>query len=203
MSLTTYLGLKDAVESWSHRNDVASRLDDFINLAESEMKRWLRIRDMESRGTTNTDTDRYVSLPSGFLELRSLKIISGSQYFDVLYKTPESMIITQDSGIPKAFTITNQIEFDRVPDGTYTLEILFYNSFTSLSATNTSNAVLTKFPNIYLYGCLWALYQWSLQEDKSEYYYGKFIQAIKSANREDSKGRHGPAPAMFYRGPTP
>lgn len=202
MSLSTYLGLKDAVESWSHRNDVASRLDDFIDIAESEMLKWLRVRDMETRSTATTN-GRYLSLPTGFLEMRRLKMISGSQYYEVQQTTPEGMYITADSGIPKLFVVSSQLEFDRTPDSTYTVEMQYYAKPTALSSTSTSNAILTRFPSIYLFGCLWALYQWTLQEDKAEYYYGKFYAAIQSANREDKKGRHGPAPAMRYGGPTP
>ena len=202
MSLTTYLGLKDSIEAWSHRNDVASRLDDFIDLAESEMLKWIRIRDMETRATAVT-SGRYLSLPSDFLEMRRLRMISGAQYFEVLSSTPEGMYITQDSGMPKLYTVTSQVEFDRTPDSAYTVEMQYYGKPTALSATNTSNSILTKYPNIYLFGSLWALYLWALQEDKAEYYYGKLMQAIQTANREDKKGRHGPAPAMRYGGPTP
>jgi hypothetical protein len=202
MSLTTYLGLKDSIESWSHRNDVANRLDDFIDLAESEMYRHLRIRDMETR-TTATTSGRYLALPTGFLEMRRVRLISGAQYFELLYSTPEGMYISQDSGIPGVYTITSQLEFDRSPDSAYTIEWQYYASLSALSAGSPTNAILTRFPNIYLFGSLWALYLWALQEDKAEYYYGKFMQAIQTANREDSKGRHGPAPAMRYGGPTP
>lgn len=202
MSLTTYLGLRDAIESWSHRNDVASRLDDFIDMAESEMLKWLRIRDMETRSTAVT-SGRYLALPAGFLEMRRLRMISGAQYFELLQSTPEGMYITQDSGMPKLFTVTSQLEFDRTPDSAYTVEMLYYAKPTALSSTNTTNAVLTRYPSIYLFGALWALYQWSLQEDKSEYYNQKFMAAVMSANREDKKGRHGPAPAMRYGGATP
>ncbi len=202
MSLTTYLGLKDSIESWSHRNDVANRLDDFIDLAESEMYRHLRIRDMETR-TTATTSGRYLALPTGFLEMRRVRLISGAQYFELLYSTPEGMYISQDSGIPGIYTITSQLEFDRSPDSAYTIEWQYYASLSALSAGSPTNAILTRFPNIYLFGSLWALYLWALQEDKAEYYYGKFMQAIQTANREDSKGRHGPAPAMRYGGPTP
>jgi hypothetical protein len=202
MSLTTYLGLRDAIESWSHRNDVASRLDDFIDLAESEMLKWLRIRDMETRSAAVT-SGRYLSLPTDFLEMRRLRMISGAQYFELLQSTPEGMYITQDSGMPKLFTITSAIEFDRTPDSAYTVEMQYYGKPDAISSTNTTNAILTRYPSIYLFGALWALYQWTLQEDKSEYFYSKFMAAVNSANREDKKGRHGPAPAMRYGGSTP
>ncbi len=202
MPLTTYLGLKDAVESWSHRNDVASRLDDFIDLAESEMFRHLRIRDMETRTTASLST-RYLALPTNFLEMRRVRLISGGQYFDLNYATPEGLKIDSSTGMPSSFTITSQLEFDKTPDATYTIEYQYFQRPTALSAGAPSNTVLTRFPNIYLFGSLWALYMWALQEDKAEYYYTKMIQAIKTANREDAKGRHGPAPAMRFGGATP
>ena len=202
MSLSTYAGLKDALQSFSHRNDVASRLDDFIDLAESEMNRWVRIRDMETRVSTPT-SGRYMALPTGFLEMRRVKLVSGSQYYEMQYSTPEGMHITADSNMPKLYTVTSQVEFDRTPDSTYNIEFQYYAAPTALSSINTSNSILTRFPSIYLFGSLWALYLWSLQEDKSDYYYQKFMSEIKSANRQDSKGRHGPAPSMRYGGPTP
>lgn len=202
MSLSTYAGLKDAIESWSHRNDVASRLDDFIDLAESEMFRYLRIRDMETRTTASLST-RYLALPTGFLEMRRVRLISGGQYYDLNYATPEGLKIDASTGVPTSYTITSQLEFDRTPDSTYTIEYQYYQQSTALSSGNTSNAVLTRFPNIYLFGALWALYMWALQEDKAEYYHNKMMQAIRTANREDVKGRHGPAPAMKVGGPSP
>lgn len=166
------------------------------------MLKWVRIRDMETRATAVT-SGRYLALPTDFLEMRRIRMISGAQYFEVLSSTPEGMFITQDSGMPKLFTVTSQVEFDRTPDSAYTAEMQYYAKPAALSATNTTNSILTKYPSIYLFGSLWALYQWALQEDKAEYYYGKFLAAVQSANREDKKGRHGPAPAMRYGGATP
>jgi hypothetical protein len=202
MALTTYLGIKDAIESWSHRNDVASRLDDFIDLAEAEMYKYLRTRDMEDRSNLSITT-RYATLPTGFLEARRLRVISGGNSYDLLYSTPESLEIVAESGRPRLFTVTSQIEFDRTPDSSYTVEVQYYKTLTALSQAAPTNAILTRFPDIYLNGALWALYQWALQEDKSEFYYAKFMKAIQGANRSDRKGRQGPAPAMRYGGATP
>ena len=166
------------------------------------MYKWLRIRDMETRSTATT-SGRFLSLPQGFLEMRRLRMVSGSQYYELIQSTPEGMYVTADSGMPKLFTVTSQLEFDRTPDSTYSVDMQYYARPTALSSTNTSNSVLARHPSIYLFGSLWALYQWSLQEDKSEYFYQKFMAAVMSANREDKKGRHGPAPAMRYGGPTP
>ena len=48
MALDTYANLKESVQDWSHRNDVTSRLDDFILIAEQEMYN-NRVEPFESR----------------------------------------------------------------------------------------------------------------------------------------------------------
>lgn len=202
MSLTTYANLKTAIETWSKRQDVSTYIDDFIDLAESEIWRYLRIRDMEARATASTGADRFLALPDSFIEMRRLKLISGSQHYDVEFSTPEGMQNVSGSGIPKFFTVTTQLEFDRTPTA-YTVEMQYYKSLTALSSSNTTNAVLTRFPSIYLYGALWFLQDWALNPEKSQYYQGLFMQAIASANKQDKAGRYGAAPRMRKEGPTP
>lgn len=202
MALTTYSNLKAAIEDWSHRNDVNSKLDDFIDMAEAEIWNHLRVRDMEARAT-NTASTRFLALPDGFLQMRRLQLSSGDNYYDIHSATPESMQITASSGRPKYFTVTTQLEFDRTPDSSYTIEMQYYRKLTALSAGNTTNDILTNYPTIYLYGGLWALYQWANEEERAEYYWNKFLAAIADANAKDKKGRHGPAPRLKIEGSTP
>lgn len=201
MPITSYTELKTAIVDWSHRGDVATITDDFIDMAESEIWKTLRIRDMEVRSTASLST-RFIELPTGFVEMRRIRI-SGSNSYDLEYRTPEAMNIDDDTGRPRFYTVTSELEFDRTPDSTYTLEMQYIRSLTALSSSNTSNAVLSRFPMIYLFGSLWALYTWSLQEDKADFYQNKFLMAIRDANAQDKRGRYGAAPAMRVEGPTP
>ena len=162
----------------------------------------LRIRDMESRQTASLTT-RYLALPTNYVEMRRLRLVSGSNNYNIDYEAPSSMIVSADTSIPKYFTVTSQLEFDRTPDGTYTAEMELYISLTALSDSNTSNAVLSRFPMIYLFGSLWALWLFASEEDKADYYYGMFDKAIRDANAQDSRGRYGPAPAARMRGTAP
>lgn len=202
MPLDTYANLKASVVSWSKRNDVANVVDDFIDLAEAEMNKYIRIRDMEAK-TDLSASSRYVALPSDFIEARRLRISTGGRNVQLSHAVPEALIIRPSSGLPKLYTITSQIELDITPDTTYTLELQYYQQLTALSSSNTANAILTRFPNIYLFGCLWALFDWCHEDVQSDRYYQKFINAIKQANDMDAKGRIGPTPAMRIDGPTP
>lgn len=204
MALATYSDLKAAVQDWSHRNDVASRMDDFILIAEQEMYNNrvepLIVREQESRATADTTTtSRYVALPDGFNRMRRILIDDktiDSDQFELKFFPPEVLPISARTGAPSAFTVTSQLEFDRVPDAVYNIEMQYFGTPTPLSSTNATNDVLTNYPAIYLSGCLWALYQWAKDTESAVGAYDSFIGAIRGANKADIIGRYGPAPIV-------
>lgn len=195
MALDSYQTLKTSIIEWSKRSDILSLVDDFIDIAESTMyanpDAQLRIRDMETRATGNmSTTDRCEPLPSRFIEMRQVKLNLTAGEYMMSYVSPDSMIIKDASGIPPYYTITNQVEFDRIPDDAYEIEFLYYESLAPLTATAPSNQILVRFPQIYLYGALYACFDWAMQGDVSANYYSKMISAIKGANTMDRRGRY-------------
>jgi hypothetical protein len=146
---------------------------------------------------------RFVTLPSGFIEARRVKLTVGESFVYLEQKTPFNMRYKTGSGIPSAFTITDTLELDIVPAGQYELEMTYFGDLEPLSATNTTNVILTKHHTIYLYGCLQALHLWARNEQLADYYYRLFIGAIKGANKRARLGRYGPAPQMRVTSSTP
>jgi hypothetical protein len=203
MAISNYLELKQAIERWAKRGDIASLTDDFIDLAESDIWQHLRIRDMEARATAVTGADRFLALPDGFLEMRKLTLVSGSLRYDLTSVVPESLKLQGTSGIPSSFTVTSQLEFNRIPAGNYTAEMQYYKTLTPLSTTDPVNAVLTRFPSIYLYGALFHFAQWAHNDAMLQKYVALFSKEIELANKSDRRGRYGPAPAMRIEGSTP
>lgn len=204
MALDSYVNLKASVRNWSHRNDMPdSLIDDFIDLAETAMWQLLEIRDMSVRATASTNATRFLALPANFIKMRRLSILSGNDVIDVKYATPESMIVTATSGRPRFFTVTTQLEFDRIPDAVYITEMTYFNELTPLSDANTTNAVLNRFPQVYLFGALHYLFSFGNFDSEAQMYLVKFSEAIKLANKQDRKGRYGPAMAGRREGLTP
>ena len=205
MALDTYANLKASIIDWSHRNDISDALvNDFIDMAESSMWRLLELRSMEARANPTTEpTTRFIALPTDYIKMRRLKLSINNEHKDIRYSTPESMAVINTSGQPKYFTVTSQIEFDRVPAGTYTTEIQYYKKLTALSGSNTTNSVLTNHPSIYLFGSLWNLNNWSNNDLMAVKYEALFLTAINDANKMDKKGRYGPASGMRTEGSKP
>lgn len=204
MALATYSDLKASVQDWSHRNDVASRIDDFILIAEQEMYNNrvepLIVREQEFRATADTTiTSRFIALPDGFNRMRRLliddKTTSANQY-ELKFYTPEVLPISSCSGMPSAFTVTSQLEFDRIPDAVYNIDMQYFGTPAALTTAAPTNDILTNYPTIYLAGCLWALFSWANDGQRAAAAYDDFIGAIRGANKADILGRYGPAPTM-------
>lgn len=206
--ISTYQELKVAIQDWSKRTDTLSLLDTFIDLTESELYanagESLRLRDMETSttGLTSTTT-RVLALPARYLELRRIKLNLTQGDIQLDYVTPTGLVIFPTASRPKCFTLTSQIEFDRISDKIYTVDMQYFQSLIPLSAAAPTNAILTRFPSLYLWGCLSALYQWARQPDQADYYYQQFMGGISNANLQDRRGRYGPSPTIRMQGPTP
>tara|TARA_R110000744_G_scaffold79506_1_gene156064 strand:- start:398 stop:1018 length:621 start_codon:yes stop_codon:yes gene_type:complete len=202
--LDTYDNLVKEIIDWSHRDDLGVKVPDFIQLAENAMYsnevEVLAIRGMEMTLTSAT-TGQYVALPTDFESARSVRLVTGDNGGELRFQAPEQMRKQVATGKPTFFTIIgNDIQFDRVPDSAYTLEIQYYRKEPSLSTLIQTNAILTNHPSIYLYGALAQVYFFSQDEQQALKYTQLFISAIKGANKADKKGRYGPAPSMSIDG---
>lgn len=207
MAITTFDGLKQALLDFSHRDDVDLLLPQFISMAEQEMyanaDEVLKVRSGEIRSTSTTATGQYLALPADYQSMRALLLTASGDTFPLDQKAPSQLRRLQGTGQPTSFAVTSQLEFNRVPDSEYSVEIQYYGTATPLSATVASNTVLDSFPNIYLFGGLWALFEYAMDEEQAQKYYARFIRAIKGANKKDKQGRYGPAPAMSINRATP
>ena len=157
MALTTYTELKASVADWINRDDLTTVIPDFISLAEAQIERTLRTRQMIVRATASIDGE-YSAVPADFLETRTVKL-NTNPIQPLQFETVDSLdsLRTQYTapGRPQYFGIVGtQIRVVPVPDTTYTAELIYYGKLTKLSSSNATNWLLTSSPDIYLYGAL-------------------------------------------------
>lgn len=188
----TYADLKQEVISFSGRDDLSDRFDSFLKLTESQMFNHpmspLRVREMETTaalvtvGGTNS-----VALPADFLEARSLSIQSGTVFYEMEYVSPSTMV-NRDSGLPTQFTIKGTtLVFNRTPDGVYNLSLDYYAKPLALSTTDSTNAILTNYPDIYFNGCLMQVYKYATETQEMAVYKNEFMESIRGANKASEK----------------
>lgn len=208
MALDNYANLKEAVQDWSHRSDIKSRIDDFILIAEQEMYNNrvepLEVREQEVK--TSVDTvigSKFVALPTGYKSMRSILIddkTTEAEQYELTYLTPEGLHKQSSNGCPSEFTVTDKIEFNRPTDAIYNIEIQHLAKVAALTEANPTNTILTEYPTIYLAGCLWALFRWAKDAESASGAYTDFIGAIQGANLATQNGKYGPAPVMRQEG---
>lgn len=202
MALADYEGLRQKIINQSHRSDLDLQIDDFIQLAETEMRanpdESLKMNEGEVITVLNTlTTTALLPLPVGYQKARSSNIKIGETLYSLEYRTPDQMRIRSGTGQPCFFTINaNQIEFDVVPDIVYEVTFKYFAEFAPLTSSNTTNFVLTKYPNIYLYGCMAQVGSYTNEEQLEAIYNAKFLDSIRSANNAEREIRYGPQPSM-------
>lgn len=158
MALTTYAELKTSIGDWLNRSDLTTVIPDFISLAEAQIERTLRTRQMIVR-SNESFTAQYGDLPSDFLETKSLKLTSTNPQTPLSFLTIDALDAEASkytaSGKPRFFGVVgSQFRIVPTPDGTYTTELTYYAKLAKLSTSNTINWLLTASPDVYLYGSL-------------------------------------------------
>lgn len=158
MALSTYTELKASIADWLNRSDLTAIIPDFISLAEAQVERTLRTRQMIVRDTLTFSTE-YGSIPSDYLESKSLKLTSTNPQTPLSFLTIDAMDEQAShytaSGRPRFFTVVgDQFRIKPTPDGTYTAELTYYAKLAKLSSSVATNWLLTSSPDVYLYGSL-------------------------------------------------
>lgn len=158
MAITNYDGLKATVASYLARTDLTEQIPDFIQLAEIRLRRELRLRQMLTSVTTSTTGgDSTVALPSDFLQLRDLFVVT-NPVRSLNFVSPSVFSRNgrvTESGLPVFYTIIgSEFKFAPAPDTDYTLEMLYYAAPEFLSTQTPSNNFLAVCPDLLLYGAL-------------------------------------------------
>jgi len=194
MAISTYAELQTAVANWLDRDDLTDRIPEFIALAEARMNRVLRIRLMESKYTASTAAaQRNYALPPGYIQMRNLQI-NTTPIRPCQYVTPEiydRLYGSTLTGTPEIYTIVaNEIQLGPIPSGVQTIEMLFYKKISALSVTNTTEAMLTDNPDIYLYGALLEAEPFIMNDERAPLWSQGFQQAVTDLQEQDNKDRH-------------
>lgn len=184
MAINDYSTLKQALADWSHRTDLSSQLDDFIRLGEERMATDLRVRELET-STTATLTGITLPLPTDFAEFRRFTIASTSKQSPEMIGA-DGLRAKYDSanGFPKYYSLVgSNIEFNRTPDSAYTYVLDYWKKPPAITSTDTTSAILTNYPGVYLFASLMELASYTKNDTDLARYQGKYSQYLGMANR--------------------
>ena len=189
MAISTYSELQTACANWLARADLTSRIPEFIALAEDTINKRLRIRAMENRATATVSSE-YVSLPTGFLEMRNFQLNTSPKQ-SVRFVTPEyidTFWAGSTTGQPKVYAlIGGEIQLAPAPDASYTAEMDYYKKWDI--ATDLTNWLLTNAPSVYLYGTLLNAEPFLKNDKRIAMWETRFEKSLADVEKADKRER--------------
>ncbi len=194
MAFTTYTELKSSVADYLARSDLTTQIPDFITLAENRLRRDLRTRFMLQVVTANTTSgDKTVSLPSDFLAMRGIHLQT-TPITTVEYLSNPSFFSNAratESGVPTKYTVlASEFQFAPIPDGTYTLNMLYYAAPPYLSSSVSSNVFLANCPDLLLYAALGEAEPYLMNDARLQTWSAMYDRGVSSLSASDDSSEY-------------
>ena len=197
MTITSYATLQSEIASWLNRDDLSSIIPTFIQFVEADVNSRLRHQKMVIRAQA-TSNQEYVQLPGDWLEAINIHIIDGAQplsyvTLDQADRINKQQIITK----PSFFSIMdNALEIVPAPGSNIDIEMIYYGKIPALSNTNTSNWLLVKAPDLYLYGSLVHAAPYLLDDQRIGMFANMYNSRLESLALESDKAVHSGSPLV-------
>jgi hypothetical protein len=192
--ITDYTSLQStAVEYLARDGDatLTARVPTFIQFCEAKLNRMLFVSQMEQRSTTSVDTSssepEFVSLPSDFQSMRTLRLSGVTGKPRISFMTPTQLesyrySIDNVSDQPVYFSIVGtEIELAPTPNEDYELEMIYRKNIPALSS-NSTNWLLTLAPDLYLYGALLEASPYTKNDQRIQVWAAGFSNALDALN---------------------
>jgi hypothetical protein len=190
MAITTYAELKSSIADFLNRDDLTSIIPTFISLAEAQIARELRHWKQEKRVTTSVD-ERYENLPNDWLELKMIALATGKMMQTVSSsEMAERRAQSNTAAEPRLVRVTaDQLEFYPTPDTATNISMLYYARIPALSASATTNWLLTDAPDVLLYGSLIHSAPYLSDDTRTQIWASLYQSGVDKLNLESDKGR--------------
>jgi len=203
MALSNYTELQASIADFLNRSDLTSVIPDFITMCEADLNRTLRVRDMSVRTRAPIDS-QYVKLPADFLGMRNIDLLT-DPVTPLTYKNLQNLDIHRagdSTGKPLYYSVMqDSIEFAPVPDGDYTIEIVYYQKIPALSSADADgvNWLLTDHPDAYLYGSLMHSAPYLQADERIGLWAGKYNQILEQIKKSDEQAKFsGSTPSISF-----
>lgn len=188
MSITNYTDLQSAVANILHRDDLTNSIPLFIQLAEKQMSRHLRLKNQETEATGVATTT--IALPSDYVEAISLTLEVGGEHYPLSQRDRYSAtVLNSSSAIASYYTIEGgNIVIAPPPASNTNYTLQYYAEVTPLSGGAPTNWLITAHPDLYFYATL--IHSAPHLEDDAriatwDAMYTRILAAIKEQNDND------------------
>lgn len=195
MAFANYSDLQASIASWLNRDDLTAQIPDFIAMAEARFNRELRTLEMVKRATATTNNE-FVAVPSDWVEAKDIAIAD----LPLSFITPDKLGEWKNAkvtGQTRFYTIIGkELELFPAPTDDVTVEMAYYAKIPSLSVSTTSNWLLAKAPDLYLYGALQQASTFLMDDMRLAAMAANATAIIQFLNNQSDNSGHSGAPLI-------
>jgi hypothetical protein len=162
---------------------------------------------METRATLTVDTGatdpEFLDLPTDFQTMRSARLsgVTGKPRLGFMTQTQMDdyrYSIDNVSGQPVYFSVSgDQIELAPTPNEDYDVQLVYRANIPALTASNTTNWLLTLAPDLYLYGSLLEASPYIQNDDRLAIWGTALQQVLEQLNNHGDRQSFNSGPSTI------
>ena len=195
-----YASLVTEIQSYTENQFVTADINTFITQAEERIYNGIELAYLRKNTTgTLTSSNKYLSLPSDWLDVFSLAVVNGDGLYSYLLNKDvnfirESFPNPTTTGQPGYYALfdSNTLILGPTPDANYTVELHYYYYPESITTTASGTTWIgDNFSSVLLYGSILEAYTFMKGEvDMIELYQKRYDEAVAMLKKLASKNRN-------------
>lgn len=197
----TWSALKTSARSWLAEISTSSlsdeRLEECIAFAERHFNRVIRAPEMED-AVTSSSSGSTITLPSDFLQMRSLYIDrSPVQYLQQVGMAElREMFPTTGTGVPTHYALQSGGEavLRPLPSGSFSYVLNYYKKIPALDGSTSTNWLLTDHSDLYLAGTLYYAHIFLMDEKRALLFKSQMDLIIDEIREQNNRKAWSSAP---------
>lgn len=192
MNVVDYSTLQAAVADTLARADLTSSIPGFIRLAEADLSRQLRVRQMMSTAS-GTSVGNTITLPVDFREMQGLYVTFGGLKLPLFALPPNALAENANyfGGPPTGYVMQGDSIVLVNGPGDMDYSFTYFASIPALSDANQQNWLIQREPGLYLYATL-TYSAPHLDNDERIQVWAAIAKALRDGmKQEDDGARYG------------
>lgn len=159
-AILNYGELITRIARYLKRNDLNDQIPFYISMVEARINSTIKqARELEDAyQATTTAGLNFVTLPERYKSLMNISVIYNSRKIPLNILSDKTLLLyggESVQGVPTNYSIFgNRVLLHPVPDAAYDIVMSYYTNLPSLDYINSTNWLLEKMPDLYLYGAL-------------------------------------------------
>jgi len=185
------------VAGYLHRDNLAGDIPGFITLATARIGRDLRSQENQIILDPFQPLTGISALPADYRGLKGLSYLNGGKRVDLVTATQCVIAsFTQEASRPQVYNVIGK-SIEIRPFSPLDFRLIYFNAPADLVDTESTNAVLTAYPYIYLYGALIEGFTFTQDGGGRDVVLGTFGEEVALINKQSEKADTGARPRML------